>query len=262
MAMIVTADSVTELEGVAAAGQVLVAGSHGGIVAAQYAAKAGVRAVILHDAGLGKDEAGVAGLAWLDALCIPAAAVGHASARIADGADMLARGVVSRANARAQGLGVLAGMRCREAAVKLLAARLSNRPSITAEPGGRYELAAGVLGLDSVGLAQPADAGRVLVIGSHAALHGGRADSALPVDAALAFFHEGGSDCSRLPVLEARRIAAAAVEGNSARIGDARSLWESGIVSNPNRSARRAGIGEGMTVRAAVRAFLKGRPPD
>jgi uncharacterized protein YunC (DUF1805 family) len=260
--MIVTADSVTDLDAAAAAGQILVAGSHGGIVAAQYAAKAGVRAVILHDAGLGKDEAGVAGLAWLDALGIPAAAVGHASARIADGADMLARGIVSRSNARAQALGVFAGMRCHDAAVKLLAAEVSRQPGVAAEPGGRYELGAGVLGLDSVGLAQPDDAGRVLVIGSHAALHGGRADSALPVGAALAFFHEGGSDCSRLPVLDARRIAAAAVEGNSARIGDARSMWESGRVSNPNRRARAAGIAKGMTVRAAVQAFLEARPPD
>lgn len=260
--MIVTADSVTELGGAAAAGRVLVAGSHGGIVAARYAAKAGVRAVILHDAGLGKDDAGVAGLAWLDALGIPAAAVGHASARIADGSDMLARGIISRANPAAAALGVVAGMRCREAAVKLLAAECSGKPFVADEAEGRHRLAPGVLGLDSVGLAQPADAGKVLVIGSHAALHGGRRESALPVDAMLAFFHEGGSDCSRLAVLDSRRIAAAAVDGESARIGDARSMWESGIVSNLNRTAGAAAIAPGMSVREAIRQFLEGRRPD
>jgi len=257
--MIVTADSVTELESVAASGAVLVAGSHGGIVAARYAARAGVRAVILHDAGFGKDDAGVAGLAWLEGLGVPAAAVSHASARIADGADMLARGTISRANSHARALGVAAGMPCRDAAVRLLGAALPAKHSVRGEMEGRYELARGVVGLDSVGLADAGDAGKVLVIGSHAALHGGRTDSALPVDAALAFFHEGGSDCSRLPALEARGVAAAAVAGSSARIGDARSLWESGVVSSVNRSARDAGIVAGMSVRDAVRAVREGR---
>jgi hypothetical protein len=257
--MIVTADSVTELAGVPAEGNVLVAGSHAGIVAARYAARSGVRAVILHDAGLGKDDAGISGLAWLDALGIAAAAVSHASAPIADGARMLARGTVSRANACAAKLGVAPGMPCHAAAVRLLAAPLTDRPSIEEDATGRCELAPGVVGVDSVGLVEPGDAGKVLVTGSHAALHGGRIDSALPVEAALAFFHEGGSDCSRLPALDARGIAAAAVEGASARIGDARSLWESGVVSNPNHAARAAGIRPGMGVRDAVRAFLEGR---
>lgn len=257
--MIVTADSVTELAGVPAGGEVLVAGSHAGVVAARYAAQAGVRAVILHDAGLGKDDAGVSGLAWLDALGIAAAAVGHASAPIADGARMLARGTISRANACAARLGVAPGMPCHAAAVRLLAAPLRERPPPAEQPGGRFELGPGVVGVDSVGLVDPGDAGKVLVTGSHAALHGGRVDSALAVDAALAFFHEGGSDCSRLPALDARGIAAAAVDGASARIGDARSVWESGVVSNANPAARGAGVAPGMTVREAIRAFLEGR---
>lgn len=257
--MIVTADSVTELAGVPVRGNVLVAGSHAGVVAARYAAQAGVRAVILHDAGLGKDDAGISGLAWLDAIGIAAAAVGHASAPIADGARMLARGTISHVNSCAARLGVAPGLPCHVAAVRLLGAPLQARPPIGEEAAGRFELAPGVVGVDSVGLVEPGDAGKVLVTGSHAALHGGRIDSALTVDAALAFFHEGGSDCSRLPALDARGIAAAAVDGASARIGDARSLWEGGIVSNPNRAARAAGIRPGMGVREAIRAFLEGR---
>lgn len=257
--MIVTADSVTELAGVPAEGKVLVAGSHAGVVAARYAAQAGVRAVILHDAGLGKDGAGISGLAWLDALGIAAAAVSHASAPIADGSQMLARGTISHANSGAAKLGVAPGMACHAAAVRLLAAPLRERPSPEEEPGGRFALAPGVVGVDSVGLVDPADAGRVLVTGSHAALHGGRIDSALAVDAALAFFHEGGSDCSRLPALDARGIAAAAVDGASARIGDARSVWAGGVVSTLNRAARGAGIAPGMSVQEATRAFLEAR---
>jgi hypothetical protein len=261
--MIVTADSVTELAGLPVQGNVLVAGSHAGVVAARYAAQAGVRAVILHDAGLGKDDAGISGLAWLEAIGMAAAAVAHASAPIADGARMLARGTISHANSSAAKLGVAPGMLCHAAAVRLLAAPLQALPSsIGEEAAGRFELAPGVVGVDSVGLVEPGDAGKVLVTGSHAALHGGRIDSALAVDAALAFFHEGGSDCSRLAALDARGIAAAAVDGASARIGDARSLWEGGIVSNPNRAARAAGIRPGMSVRDAVRTFLGGASPE
>ena len=84
----------------------LVAGSHGGVVAAWYAAKAGARAVILNDAGIGKDEAGIAGLRWLEVIGMAAAAVSHASARIGDGADMLAHGTISHANTVANNLGV------------------------------------------------------------------------------------------------------------------------------------------------------------
>ena len=45
-----------------------------------------------------------------------AATVAHTTARIADAADALARGVVSHANAIGRGLGVAPGMRCAEAA--------------------------------------------------------------------------------------------------------------------------------------------------
>lgn len=58
-------DSVTTLDATYH-GQVLVAGSHGAVYAAYLAAKGGVRGVILNDAGLGKDNAGISGLAYLD----------------------------------------------------------------------------------------------------------------------------------------------------------------------------------------------------
>lgn len=69
MTAIVVAESVTQL-GPDARGAVLVAGSHAGVIAACYAARAGVRAVVLNDAGVGKDDAGIAGLAYLEALGI------------------------------------------------------------------------------------------------------------------------------------------------------------------------------------------------
>ena len=58
MTAIVVAESVTQL-GPEARGAVLVAGSHAGVIAARYAARAGARAVLFNDAGVGKDGARV-----------------------------------------------------------------------------------------------------------------------------------------------------------------------------------------------------------
>ena len=254
--MIATADSVTELGELA--GQVLVAGSHGGVVAAHYAAKARVRAVILNDAGIGLDEAGVAGLALLETIGMAAAAVDHASARIGDGSDMLARGTVSRANVLAVALGVSPGMRCAEAAVRLGKAALP-KGALAPYREGRYAFMPGVRGADSVGMLLPGDAGQVLVIGSHAALHGGRPESALAIAAACAIFNDAGGATSRLPELERRGMAAAAVDCRSARIGDARSMWQTGILSAVNAEALRSGLAPGMPVAEAARAVCAAR---
>src|SRR5258706_7280324 len=99
------------------------------------------------------------------------------------------------------------------------------------------------------------DQDRVLVIGSHAALHGGRAESALPVRAAFAIFNDAGGAISRLGALESSGIAAAAVDCMSARIGDARSMWSGGVLSHVNAPAAARGIARAMSVRAATEAF-------
>jgi hypothetical protein len=255
MTAIVVAESVTQL-GPEVYGAVLVAGSHAGAIAAYYAACAGARAVLLNDAGVGKDGAGIAGLAYLEALGMAAAAVAHHSARIGDGADTLARGVVSHANALAARCGVAPGMSAGDAAERLRAAPAPRAPPPPCSEGRHLvHVAAGareIWALDSVGRIEPADAGRVLVIGSHAALHGARPESALTVDARAAVFHDAGNGAAgvtRLPALAARGIPAVAVDGATARIGDGRSLWESGIVAHLNDPATRGGATRGMTVR-------------
>ena len=87
-------------------GAVVVGGSHGAVYAAYLSAKAGVRAAIHNDAGIGRDEAGVSGLAWAEAQGMAMAAALSGSARIGDGADMLKRGIISRANPLAEACGV------------------------------------------------------------------------------------------------------------------------------------------------------------
>src|SRR6188472_1381849 len=107
-------DSATQLDR-SAEGRVVVCGSHGALYAAWLAAKAGVRAVIVNDAGIGRHSAGVAGVAWLGGLGIAACAIDYRSARIADGADMLASGVISMTNDLAASHGCLPGHTCRQA---------------------------------------------------------------------------------------------------------------------------------------------------
>lgn len=255
---IVAAESVTRLDDVA--GRVLVAGSHGGVIAAYLGAKAGVHALILNDAGVGKDRAGIAGLFYLEDIGMAAAAVDCMSARIGDGADMLARGIISHVNAFAALCGVVTGQSCQEAAARLRSAA----PPRSAPPDyaeGRWRLAGGppeVWALDSIGKLLPEDAGRILVIGSHGALHGGRRESALPVDALAAVFNDAGvgSDrigVTRLPVLGARGIPAVAVDCMSARIGDGRSTWESGVILHVNTPAAARGATRGMGVQDFAR---------
>lgn len=267
---ILVADTVTAL-GPLHAGCVLVAGSHGGLIAARYAAHARVRAVIFNDAGVGCDGAGIAGLAWLEALRIAAAAVAHDSARIADAADSLAHGRIRHANLHARALGVAPGMACMDAAQRLCAApQVDTDVAMPAPAEGRFVLRdarsgePAVVGLDSIGLVQPGDAGLVLVIGSHGGLHGGEAASALPVVAQAAFFHDAGigkdaAGVTRLPVLAARGIPAGTVDHRSARIGDARSMWATGTLSRVNAPLAALGARIGDTLPAcAARLAARG----
>ena len=84
-----------------ARGRAALAASHGGVYAAYLAAKAGVKAVILCDAGVGRERAGIGGLDYLAALGVAAATIGHRSARIGDGTDCFTRGLISHVNSRA-----------------------------------------------------------------------------------------------------------------------------------------------------------------
>jgi hypothetical protein len=257
-APILTADSITRI-GAEAAGAVVVNGSHGGIYAAYLAAKLGVAAAIFNDAGVGRDHAGIAGLDYLARLGIPAGAVGHMTARIGDGADMMARGIVTHANALAVALGCRPGIACREAA-KALQRAASGRGEPPAELESAFPLIAeppAVWALDSASAVGPEHVGAIVVTGSHGGLLGGRPETALKYDALAALYNDAGigideAAVTRLPALDARGIFAATVSADSARIGDARSTYEDGIISRVNAQATRLGIAPGISAREFV----------
>lgn len=265
--MALVLDSVTHLKAAEARGAVALCASHGGVYAAWYAARLGVAGLVLHDAGVGRERAGIGGLAWLDARGVPAACVGHESARIGEGADMLARGVLSFVNDRAARLGLAAGMGAAEALRLLDAARLPAASVTDAMDEARREVDAGrggvrVFALDSNGLVGVADAGHVVVTGSHGGLLGAKPETAVKAAVRAALYNDAGigvdrAGLSRLPALEARGIAGACVSCFSARIGDGMSTYEDGFLSAVNGIAARRGAHIGQSARDFVAAMLE-----
>jgi hypothetical protein len=260
----VLADSVTRLTH-EADGAVVATGSHGGTYAAFVVARSGARGAILNDASVGREGAGIAGLAYLDRLGIPAVAVHHRSARIGSAAETFESGVASFVNRTAMRLGCRAGRRSRECAARMREAA----PAPRARPDELREARRLVLegphrvwALDSVSLVRDADRGDVLVTGSHGALLGGRPATAMKKDALAVVFNDagGGEDGrgrTRLAPLDERGIAAATVHAASARIGDGRSTFATGRISDVNGAARALGVREGLTVPVFVELVLR-----
>lgn len=254
----VVADSITRV-GPEAAGAVVVNASHGGVYAAYLAAKLPAAAAIFNDAGVGRDRAGIGGLDYLEEFGIPAATVGHDTARIGDGADMMACGVVTHANRHAASLGVTPGQACRDAATLLQQAHQTHRAPPEALEAAFLLITdpPQVWALDSASLVLPEHKASIVITGSHGGLLGGRGETALKYDALGALFNDAGigkdaAGTSRLPALNARGIAAATVAAASARIGDARSTYEDGIISRVNARTASLGLHEGISAREFV----------
>ena len=97
---VILVDSITKIEK-GDVGAIVISASHGGQSSGEFALEVPLTAVFFNDAGIGKDEAGVAALAMLEGKGVPACAVSHESGRIGDAADMWQHGVVSRVNGAA-----------------------------------------------------------------------------------------------------------------------------------------------------------------
>ena len=245
-------------------GHVAVSGSYGGRYNAYNAAKWPMRAVIMNDAGIGKDNAGIVGLEFLDRINMAAATADAMTCHIGDGDHMLAHGVIIHVNETAAALGCKPGQSVRDCAELMRAASppAEMPPAIT--DGARYILRDGEPGLvcaDSIGMIVPEDAGQIVVTASHGALSGGRPDNAVAPDVSACFFSDGGvgmdgAGIARLAPLDARGIPAAAVSADSAPIGDARALYHDGVLSHVNRAASQRGAHPGMTHRAFIDALF------
>ena len=60
-------------------------------------------------------------------------------------------------------------------------------------------------------------------------------------------------------LVAAQGVPCATVGHNSARIGDAADMWESGVVSRVNEAAAALGLAPGQELRAALEGLVRGR---
>ena len=263
---IVLADTITKL-GPEARGAVIVSSSHGGRYAGTLALMVAPRGFVLNDAGVGRDRAGIGCLALAEQYGVAAATVAHTSCRIGEVADMWQRGTISHVNRQAAAAGLGPGESCMGAAA--LFSRLrppapfaiekpADARNMLNEPGWK----SAIVLIDSAAGVLPEDAGQIVITGSHGALVGGKATMALQVDALVAVFNDagGGADgCgfTRLPSLDRRRIAGLTVAASSARIGEARSGYEDGIISAVNEFARGMGARVGDRLRPFVEKMAR-----
>jgi hypothetical protein len=260
-------DSVTML-GTDARGRAAIAASHGGIYAAYLAAKAGLKAVILSDAGVGRERAGISGLAYLASMGVPAAAIGHRSARIGDGVDCAKRGIITYVNDPAAAAGIRVGMSASVALDLLAASELAAAPMPAPQEETRHRVSeaegVAVFALDSASLVTPQDVGAIVLTGSHGALLGGRPETAIKIAVFAAVYNDadrGIDDCgiARLPALDARNIAGATVSAWSARIGDGLSIYQDGMITAVNETAARHGGEIGIPAAELVARLIAAR---
>jgi hypothetical protein len=264
---ILAMDSARFIDGRNTGRDVCIPASYLGVMPARLLAPARPRAVIGHDACIGKDAAGIAGLPYLEALGIPAATADGMSAELGNGVDLYESGVISRLNDLAYQCGVRMGMPVREAATLLL----ENDPTDT-EPGNkiRYEVAEEhesgrqVVVTDSIVFARDEDRGKNVLV---TAGHTGRSGASF-----IAEVHPWGFICSDggrskndsgiagLPTADEAGIAGASADAHTAPIGDAFAAYREGLIGAVNERARARGVREGMPVAEAAHLLLQDDP--
>lgn len=254
--MIFNADSVTDLDR-RHAGDFISSGSHGGIYSAQVAAYWDVGGIVFNNAGIGLDEAGIAGLSLLDNQSIPAAAVSHTDARIGSG-ESTRTATIRHVNATAETIGCRLGEPVNSALERFYRAGGKIPGNGTAFPETQAEIieyrGIEVSILDSASMVSELDQRRVVVTGSHGGCPGGQPERALKTVARGAVFNDagGGPDGAgrtRLSALDRVGVPAVTVSEKTARIGDGHSTFHTGRVVHANYSAcRLAGVHRWMSV--------------
>lgn len=253
-------------------GNVLISGSYGGEYNAFHAAKWGIRGVVLNDAGIGKNDAGIVGLPYLDQIGLAAATADARTCHIADGDHMLAHGIISHVNKAAARLGCVPGQSVRECADLMKSGPIVDRAPPEIAGGKRYLVREQpgerkVVCLDAAPMLESGDAGAIAITGSHAALFRGLPDNVIGPNVFAIFFSDAGigldeAGIRRLPLLDERNIAAGAVSASSAPIGNSRAILEDGVLSFVNATARTLGGAPGMRLQAFVDHLVATCPPE
>ena len=105
---IILMDSITKLAP-GDEGSVVLSASHGGASSGEFALVMPLKLVLFNDAGIGRDNAGIAALDMLDEHGVGGATISHISGRIGDARDMWDNGIISAVNKLASYLGLGVG---------------------------------------------------------------------------------------------------------------------------------------------------------
>jgi hypothetical protein len=247
------------------AGDVLLGASFAGAPTGAIPLRRGAKGWIAHEAGPGKDEAGIAGLPLSDRFGVPAAAIATMEARLSGGRSLLT-GRVSRANAAATAIGVRAGMRGEEAAHVMLDSSvigvprdlsgLVNEETVVVKDDSRGRIYA----CWSFSRVENVTSKDVFCVASHGAKL--MALYALRIRPKGLICNDAGkglddSGIEGLPMLDPHGIAAATVSTNSARIGDPLSTYRDGLLSALNDTAKSLGLRVGMPAQEAAHRMLQ-----
>lgn len=111
---VVIMDSITKVT-MEDNGANVVSASHGGASSGEFALEVPLSSVFFNDAGVGKNKAGIAALAMLQAHGVAAGTIGHETGCIGDCQDMWDEGVISHANELAIARGLKPGMKVKTA---------------------------------------------------------------------------------------------------------------------------------------------------
>jgi hypothetical protein len=113
--------------------------------------------------------------------------------------------------------------------------------------------------MDSITKVTPDDKGAFIVAASHGGASSG--EFALEVPLGLVIFNDAGvgkdnAGIVALGMLEQHGVPAGTVSHDSCRIGDARDMWDNGVISHVNKPARERGLSPGQRVQNAIKTLV------
>lgn len=243
---------------------VVINASYCGVLPARFVATHRPRGAIGVDCGIGPEGASIAGLWYLEALDIPAAVADVMTVHLGDGVHLAKHGRISFFNQPAQDCGVEVGMPVLQAAKCMLhrpaaapadAASITRRTVVHEEPDGRQ-----IICVDSIAFGLPQDNRNVLITAGHT----GR--SAVPYLLKVSphgfICSDGGkgldsAGTAGLKTANHHGLAGATVDARMARMGNAMSSYQDGVISDLNELAFAAGVRLGMRAPEAALLLLK-----
>ena len=229
---------------------VVVNGSHFGLNVGEMAKRAGIVGMIGNDGGIGKNDAGIAGLKFLEKYGIPGAAAYCTSAEIGNGTSTYEEGKISSANAVAKHLGITVNMTVKEAANIMFDSERED--GVSGQKIVKQSQKTRLIIVDTSSDVTAENDTDVILTGSHSGLNSGEHLSSLKIKGVIS--NDGGigkndAGIAGLKIFEENGIPAATVSSMSAEIGNGTSTYEQGIISAANESAKNLGVQVDMSAR-------------